>query len=72
MQKPAEVLALTAGQPVNPGIEQSPFTCAGKGEGSVPETGPGWWLSKVEKPALSSRILDGAVSTCTSPFLLTS
>lgn len=42
MQKSAvEVLALMVGRQVNPGSKQSPFTCGGKGEGSVPETGPG-------------------------------
>lgn len=56
------------GQQMGLDIEQSPSPSSGKGEGSVPETRPGWWFSGEEMPALITHIHAGAVSVCSSRF----
>lgn len=54
---------------MDPDIEESPPTSSGEGEGSVPETGPGWWFSEDEVPVLITRSHTGALSICSSLFL---
>ena len=54
---------------MDPDIEESPPASSGEGEGSVPETGPGWRFSEDELPALITHSHTGALSICSSLFL---